>query len=357
MLAAWFAKNQRHMDWRETPSLYRTVVSEFMLQQTRVDTVRPYFKRWTTLWPDFKALSGASEEAVVKAWEGLGYYTRARNLRRLAMAVASMPSPPLTAREWAALPGVGPYTAAAIASIACGEPVAVVDGNVVRVLSRLMGDTREFRDNTAAAKAFAAPAGCLLDPAAPGIHNQAVMELGALICLPRTPLCPHCPLEGFCVAGKTGNPEEFPRFLPRKTEKITITRLLCVDSGHILLFRHDTKARRLSGIYELPDVLLFPHFHPAAGPVFVKKRAISNQLITEVICRASPEELHCARNAADTANAGVFAAGNVRIHGSRHSTGTLAGSLEWMPAGQLSQISLSGPHRKWLSSFLPVPQA
>ena len=140
----WFHANRRKLPWREEPTLYKTVVSEFMLQQTQVKTVLPYFARWRERFPDFTALAAAPEETVVKAWEGLGYYSRARNLHKLARALVAAPVAPRTAAEWQELPGVGPHTAAAIASIACGDAVACVDGNVARVLARLTADTTAF---------------------------------------------------------------------------------------------------------------------------------------------------------------------------------------------------------------------
>ena len=136
-LAAWYRREARRLPWRETPSLYRTVVSEFMLQQTQVKTVLPYFARWLEALPDFAALAAAPEAVVLKLWEGLGYYSRARNLHRLAQALAARREMPRSPADWRELPGVGPYTAAAVTSIAFGEQTPLVDGNVARVLSRL----------------------------------------------------------------------------------------------------------------------------------------------------------------------------------------------------------------------------
>jgi A/G-specific adenine glycosylase len=336
-LAAWFRAHQRRMPWRDQPSLYNTVVSEFMLQQTRVDTARPYFERWVARWPRFAALAAASEADAVKAWEGLGYYTRARNLRKLAIALAAMPAPPRTAKDWEALPGVGPYTAAAIASIAQGEAVAVVDGNVVRVLSRLAADSREFKDNGAAVKAFAAGAQALLDPAAPGQHNQAMMELGALVCLPRAPLCAGCPVSKFCAAARGGTPEDFPRLAPRRVEKLEVHRLWVVHEGRLLLQRHAAGAKRLSGLHEFPDARLFPEINDArlfpeidltAAPLARRKRAISNQQITETLHR--------------------LAATPALLRAIERTPG-----LRWVPltTTALNALTLSGPHRKWLATL------
>jgi len=140
----WYRVNHRKLPWREAPSLYKTVVSEFMLQQTQVATVLPYFERWLRELPDFAALAAAAETRVIKLWEGLGYYSRARNLHKLGQAVAALPHLPRSVAEWQELPGIGPYTAAAIASISLGQPAACVDGNVVRILARLTADGFAF---------------------------------------------------------------------------------------------------------------------------------------------------------------------------------------------------------------------
>ncbi|MFM7209898.1 MAG: A/G-specific adenine glycosylase, partial [Verrucomicrobiota bacterium] len=166
-LLAWFARHRRSMPWRERPSAYRTVVSELMCQQTQIATAIPYFERWTRRWPDFGALAAAEESEVLELWAGLGYYSRARNLLALARGVVARGGPPETAAEWRTFRGVGPYTAAAIASIAFGEPAAVVDGNVVRVLARLTGDRSVFRDAADAVRRLQPLADAFLDARRP----------------------------------------------------------------------------------------------------------------------------------------------------------------------------------------------
>ncbi len=203
-LRAWFLAHQRRLPWREQPGLYKTVVSEFMLQQTQVATVLPYFERWMRKFPDFAALAAARETEVLKLWEGLGYYRRARLLHALAKELVKLPTPPRTPEAWLELPGVGPYTAAAITSIAFGAPAAVVDGNVVRVLARLHGETRQFKDGSAAVKFFTPAADALLDARHPGDHNQAMMELGATVCTRHNPLCTVCPFVTWCVVAARG---------------------------------------------------------------------------------------------------------------------------------------------------------
>ncbi|MDR3229444.1 MAG: A/G-specific adenine glycosylase [Puniceicoccales bacterium] len=340
-LLGWFAQMRRPMPWRDSPSLYKTVVSEFMLQQTQVGTALPYFERWLRRWPDFAALAAASEGEVVREWEGLGYYNRARNLRKLAGQVAAMPELPRTAAAWRTLPGVGPYTAAAIASIACGECVAVVDGNVARVLARLMAEAQVFKDNGAAAKFFADAAQRLLSPLDPGGHNQAMMELGALVCRPQSPCCVICPVADFCAAVKRAAPEEYPHFLPRRIAKIATTRLWLVRDGSLLLQRHAGGAKRLSGLCELPDAatLLTPAALRTAKVLALKHRAISNQQITETIVAPAvvPIGTPAVAPVAETfADADALAAKN----------------LFWAPLSELPALTLSGPHRKWISELL-----
>jgi A/G-specific adenine glycosylase len=236
-LHGWYRVHQRRLPWRTEPSLYKTVVSEFMLQQTQVATVLPFFDRWLRALPDFAALAAAPETKVLKLWEGLGYYSRARNLHRLARALAALPAPPRTAAEWRELPGVGPYTSAAIASIAHGEPAAVVDGNVVRILARLTDEPKRFRDGTEAVKHFTPLADALIEGAPPGDHNQAMMELGATVCSRRKPLCLTCPVADFCAARRTGREESVPRLAPKRIEQKSVLRTFCLERGRLLLRR------------------------------------------------------------------------------------------------------------------------
>jgi len=225
-----------------------------MLQQTQVKTVLPYFARWMEAFPDFATLAAAPEDAVLKQWEGLGYYSRARNLHRLAKAVASLPSLPQTTEAWLDLPGVGPYTAAAVTSIAFGTPAACVDGNVVRILARLTADDREFRDSASAAKAFAPLAQAILSPDNPGSHNQAMMELGATVCFRQKPMCLTCPVRPWCAGARTGNPEQFPRLAAKKFEELTVHRVWLIRREQLLLHRAPPDAKRFANMYELPTV-------------------------------------------------------------------------------------------------------
>lgn len=201
ILAFWYEKNKRELPWRAHPSPYYVWLSEIILQQTRVNQGLDYFNRFVERWPSLIELADANEEEVLKMWQGLGYYSRARNLHRCARQVAEKHKGifPDDFEELKKLQGIGDYTAAAIASIAYGKPHAVVDGNVYRVLARLYDIETPINTNEGA-KTFAELSDTLLDRDHPGRHNQAMMEFGALQCVPKNPDCPHCPLLPHCLA-------------------------------------------------------------------------------------------------------------------------------------------------------------
>jgi A/G-specific adenine glycosylase len=236
-LLDWYAQAQRPLPWRTQPSLYKTVVSELMAQQTQIKTMLPYFERWLQRFPDFETLAEAPSEDVLKHWEGLGYYSRARNLHQLAKDYVALNDKPQTRDAWQALPGIGPYTAAAISSIAQGYPAAVVDGNVVRILARLSKDSRSFKNNGAAVKAMTPLADALLNHDSPGNHNQAMMELGATICTKQQPQCTRCPVADYCAGGSAGSAEALPKITRAVTQRVKIDRLWILDDGKLLLHR------------------------------------------------------------------------------------------------------------------------
>ncbi len=327
-LAQWFERDARPLPWRTQPSLYRTVVSEFMLQQTQVVTVVPYFERWMERFPDFGSLAAAEEEAVLHSWQGLGYYSRARNLHRLAQQLVRLPQYPTTATDWQKLPGVGPYTAAAIASIAMGDAIAVVDGNVVRILSRLHADASK-RLPAAAVRHYQTEAQRLLDPAAPGRHNEAMMELGATLCSRRNPLCTICPVVSLCAAARTGAPERFPTLARKQTQTLSVDRLWILSGDNLLLARNGGNAKRLANVAELPRREVIPGLVAKGKKIAVHKRGISNQRITETIYQIPAETLpgKPAVTEDDT-------------------------TLIWVRLDQLASVTLSGPHRKWITSIL-----
>ena len=254
-LLAWFRKNQRPLPFRESADAWRVWVSEVMLQQTRVEAMLPRYRAFVERFPDVGSLAGAGEDDVLAAWAGLGYYGRARALHRAARRLtAERRGIPRDAASLRRLPGVGDYTAAAIASIAFGVPVAAVDGNVRRVLSRLFlvegfrgrapfeGRIRQLADRLMEAD----------DARDPGDWNQALMELGATVCTPSAPGCGHCPVREFCWARVAGRQEELPRRPPRPAAVPVRLAVAVVRDreGRILVFRRGESPMR--GLYELP---------------------------------------------------------------------------------------------------------
>ncbi len=210
-LLAWFAQNARPLPWRQEPTPYHTWVSEVMLQQTQATTVIPYYVEFIRRFPTVWALAAAPLDEVLKAWEGMGYYRRAHNLHRAAQIIVADHDGrvPTDAKSLAALPGVGRYTAGAIRSIAFGQPAPVLDGNVKRVLARL-DDLEASIDEAGVERALWDRAAELLDPDQPGAFNEALMELGATICLPLNPACLLCPVQSFCLARERGTQYERP---------------------------------------------------------------------------------------------------------------------------------------------------
>jgi A/G-specific adenine glycosylase len=252
-LARWYEKNARDLPWRRTRDPYAIWISEIMLQQTRVAAAIPYYERFLARFPNAESLTAASETEVLTAWSGLGYYSRARNLHRAARAIAELGAFPTEYDRIRELPGVGEYTAAAVASIAFGLAHAVVDGNVKRVIARLTGDAHVNVQDAASR---------LLDRKHPARSNQALMELGALVCLPRDPLCEACPIAKECEARKNGTQAQLPLKKPRQqTGRIRLTLLVIRRRGKILL----TPSPRVRGFWDLPEALPGASLAPALG--------------------------------------------------------------------------------------------
>lgn len=349
-LLHWFRANRRALPWREQPSLYKTVVSEFMLQQTQVKTVLPYFARWLERFPDFTALASAPEDAVVKAWEGLGYYSRARNLHKLARALVAAPSAPRTTTEWQLLPGIGPYAGAAIASIACGDCVACVDGNVARVLARLTADTTAFASGTAVVVHFRPLAATVLDPAAAGDFNEAMMELGATVCLPRTPDCARCPLRRFCATADPTAAAQIPQLSRAKTEKLRVVRLWCVHDGRLMLHRVSASSRRLANLHELPkaaDLGLDEATAQRGALLLRRSRSITRYRIEESIHQLDGHAAVATKRAQHAGAAGAALPIRRAVPQSAAEV-----SLHWVPLAELERVTLSGPHRRWVRELL-----
>lgn len=258
LLLEWYARMRRDLPWRRTRDPWRVLVSEVMLQQTRVATVIPYYERFLARFPTPEALAAAPEDELLALWAGLGYYGRARNLKRAAEAITARGGFPRTLEEWRALPGVGDYTAAAVASICFHEPVAVMDGNVVRVIARLSAETGNPSSAPVRLR-LKELAQRMLDPRRPGDFNQALMELGATVCLPRQPKCLLCPLLRQCQARAAGIEQELPARGPRpETRKLELDLAIVVHRGRLLLGRRSETDGQLAGFWELPRLEALP---------------------------------------------------------------------------------------------------
>ena len=248
-LLAWYDREKRELPWRGTQDPYRVWLSEIMLQQTRAEAVAPRYEAFLTRFPTVAALAAADEEAVLKAWEGMGYYSRARNLRRAAMEVVRRGGFPRSAKEWQKLPGVGAYTAAAVASIAYHEAAPALDGNQARVLSRLLA----FEGTVDTPQRLRAQAEALIDRERPGDYNQALMDLGSGICTPRAPKCETCPVAAFCAARAGGDAESYPRLPPPIARReVEVTVVLAYLGGRVLVRRRPSKGL-LAGLWEFPN--------------------------------------------------------------------------------------------------------
>jgi len=233
-----------------------------MLQQTRAQAVIPYYERFLDRFPDVRTLAESREADVLALWSGLGYYSRARNLQRAAIAIAVQGRFPSDYEEIRKLPGVGPYTAAAVASIAFGAPHAVVDGNVLRVISRLRGDAADIQSTKTRAR-FQEIADEWLDRRDPGLFNQAMMELGATICLPRMPRCPACPVAPFCEARQTGRQNDLPvKSAKPAALRIALQVAIAARNGSVLLRRRAATESLMPGFWELPAPEDLPGWRP-----------------------------------------------------------------------------------------------
>ena len=253
-LLNWYAVHARSLPWRSNPDPYAVWVSEIMAQQTRLETVMPYFERWMSLFPDVHALAAADQQEVLNAWEGLGYYSRARNLHKAAGIVANELNGrlPETRPALEALPGIGRYTAGAILSIAFGQDEAVVDGNVKRVYARLFA-VEEAVNTPAGERAIWRLAEEHLPHGQAGDYNQALMDLGAMVCLPRQPDCPACPLNELCLAYQSGQTEDFPIKQPKpKSPHYTVAAAVIHSRDGRVLITQRPQDALLGGLWEFP---------------------------------------------------------------------------------------------------------
>lgn len=270
LLLRWYDQHARVLPWRGIHNAYHTWVSETMLQQTRVETVLAYFDRFIQRFPTVEALAAAPEDEVLKLWEGLGYYRRARNLHKGAQQVVAEHGGaiPRDVKELLKISGIGEYTAGAIASIAYDQAVPAVDGNVIRVVSRVKG-IRENVGIPSVKRRIAQEAAALVPQSRPGDFNQAMMDLGATICVPGTPSCERCPVSALCDAYREGDAEDIPE-LPRKNPPRVIDYDLClIFNGDRVLMRQRTETM-LQGLWVYP--MVEDHHTVKQLPALVKRK-------------------------------------------------------------------------------------
>jgi A/G-specific adenine glycosylase len=339
-LLAWYDRAARDLPWRRTRDPYAIWLSEIMLQQTRVEQGIPYFHRFLEAFPSVEALAQAPADRVLKAWEGLGYYSRARNLHKAAQVVAREHGGifPRTVEALNRLPGVGRYTAGAIASIAYGVPAPVLDGNVKRILSRLFNVSTAIDDH-ATTQALWARAEALVPRNAPGEFNQALMDLGATVCTPRNPRCDACPVATHCRARAEGVQEERPVRRPRKPlPKHELVAGIVRRGGKYLLGKRGPNGM-LSGLWEFPGGAVLPGESHADA----LRRILRDQLGIEVRVLglvASVDHGYSHMKVNLTAYRCELVSGVVRP--------TVHEAVEWVPRSRLGQYAFPMVNRKFL---------
>jgi len=333
-LLEWYDQHQREMPWRTQPGPYRTWISEAMLQQTRVETARPYFERFMQRFPTVSALAEAPLDDVLSLWAGLGYYSRARNLHKAARLVEELGAFPETVEGLLKLPGVGPYMAGAIASIALGLDVPTVDGNIVRVLSRVHREA-------GGPKVIWDLAERHIPQGRAGDHNQALMDLGATVCTPRSPKCPACPITLHCEAQHVGDIQDFPPPKKRKKSPVwSMASAVIVREGTVLLGKRPTEGL-FGGLYEPPM------FRVSKG----KERSelmtsLGGLGLTVEACRAAPGVRHIlSHRVLEVSCFAVDAVG-------RPSSGDYQ-EVRWVEVSDAAQLGLSTLARKIIDAALP----
>ena len=349
LLLNWYRRNKRDLPWRQTNNPYHILLSECMLQQTQVDTVIPYYHRFLKQFPTLKHLADAPQPRVLKAWEGLGYYARARNLHRAAqeMVATFNGAVPDIYDTLFALPGFGPYTTAAVLSIAFNRDHAVLDGNVIRVLCRLF-EIREDITRSQVKKDLWNLAERLLAKGDAGNYNQAIMELGATVCTPRSPNCPACPLSELCAAFKTGTPEALPFKAPQKKRPHHILGVGIVWRDHELLIARRPETGLLGGLWEFPAI----RQHPGETLQACCLRGIREETGITV---AVQDRFRTVKHA--------FTHFSVTMHAFQctYQSGTAhpltCSDVRWVPPGELTDLAFSRANRKLIDFLLKDQQS
>jgi A/G-specific adenine glycosylase len=347
-LAAWYEANARDLPWRRRRDPYAIWVSEIMLQQTRVEVVARRYEEFLTRFPTLADLARATPADVLAAWAGLGYYRRARSLHSAAQQIATRHGGrlPGSAAGLRLLPGFGAYTAGAVASIAFDEAVAAIDGNVERVLSRLLAlDSDPSRGGAAAAVRAAAAA--LLAHARPSVLNQALMELGARVCTPRAPRCGVCPWARSCVARRSGVPETFPRRPPRPPSIAVACYAAVLREGDALLWRRRPQSAHNAGLWELPTTA----WHAGPADPAHAQRTLA-ELSRELGARWTVGEPLATIYHSITRHRVTVVGHRVTVAGGR-STVTRGGDLRWATLDDAQALGLTAAARK-LARKLPT---
>jgi A/G-specific adenine glycosylase len=342
-LLAWFTREARDLPWRRTRDPYPIWLSEIMLQQTRVEAAIPYYERFVEAFPTVCELAAAPEDRVLKAWEGLGYYSRARNLHKAARMIVHGRAcrMPVTAHEWREMPGVGAYTAGAIASIASNLPEPAVDGNVLRVLSRIFGITESI-DEPAARERIWSIAADLLPRRQPGAFNQALMDLGARVCIPRKPRCEPCPVSRWCEAFDRGIQDQLPvrkakKTIPHHDVVVAVIR----RSGRYLIGRRPTGGL-LGGLWEFPGGKVKPgETHEQALVREVREETGLRVRVGEPIAAVDHAYSHFAVTL--HVYACEVAAGRATA---RYHT-----ELKWVPRNELDRYAFPAANRRFLANL------
>ncbi|MDR2377709.1 MAG: A/G-specific adenine glycosylase [Puniceicoccales bacterium] len=320
----FYAHRARPLPWRRQRSVYHTLVSEMMLQQTQVKTVVPYFERWIRRFPDLESLAQADKAEVLGLWEGLGYYRRTSALHEIARIIRRQGQLPQTVDDWEKLPGIGRYTAAAIASFSQNIPVAVVDGNILRVLLRFGNVRRPFASRAQSLSHLRPLAERCLDPQQHALYNEGLMELGALVCLPQRPQCRLCPLAPHCRAHRQATAESIPRFKIPSYRKVHKARGLFFHQDRLLLSPMGASTQPTALIWEFPEIPLPSSSRP---PLFTGRRSIGLSRFTEHFHILEIDE-------------------NI----------PMPSGGRWFSAAELKRIPLSGPHRRWLPKLWEIVQ-
>ncbi|MBC1524430.1 A/G-specific adenine glycosylase [Listeria booriae] len=283
-LIDWYETNKRILPWRENTEAYRIWVSEIMLQQTKVDTVMPYFDRFMEWFPTMKDFADAPEERILKAWEGLGYYSRVRNLQTAMKTVVYEMNGivPNDLEGILALKGVGPYTAGAVLSIAYEKAEPAVDGNVMRVISRVLEIDEDIMKQKTR-KTFEKALYTLIDPDKPGEFNQGLMEIGALVCTPKKPMCLICPLQSFCEAHQKGEEEKYPvKIKKTKVKKVFLSSVIVKQGEEQFIIEQRPDTGLLANLWQFPTVPKTDN-QEALKLAFLQEYGIELQLESEPI--------------------------------------------------------------------------